>query len=243
MSQKYQEALDISNKALRLNSHNDMAYNSKGLAPTELKRYDDAIECFDKALEINRYSASAWMHKGNAFDILGNHKEAMICYAKAKKMGPKHLIPLVLMNEGVSIAHLGENLWFKKANHKFNKAISIYRRERDLHPGSEYKLDMDSLESSVWLNKAWILRRSGKYKEAEDAELYGHMLRDGLIWYFEEGKKDKDDTYCLFPDPDRYVSMLFAIESIYALFFQHFQPDSSPSHRSNGISLTIISIF
>ncbi len=95
---------------------------------------------------------------------------------------------------------LGGNLWFKKANHKFNKAILIYRRERDLHPGREYKLEMASLESSVWFNKAWILHRSGQYKQGDDAELFGHMLRDGLIWYFEEGKQDKDNIYRLYPD-------------------------------------------
>lgn len=66
---KYQEALDISNEALRLNSHNDMAYNSKGLALTELERYDEAIECLDRALEINPFFASAWVHKGNALDL------------------------------------------------------------------------------------------------------------------------------------------------------------------------------
>jgi tetratricopeptide (TPR) repeat protein len=170
---KYQEAIDKSNQAIRLNSSNAMAYNSKGLALKELRRYDQAVECFGKALEINPNLADAWMHKGNALDCSGNYREAMKCYDKAKEIDPEYLALLVSINEGVCFHHLGK---YKEAIECYDKALKIVHYERPLHiildlsKREDYLGYMDSIEAHTWSLKGDSLNNLGKYDEAIEAE-------------------------------------------------------------------------
>jgi tetratricopeptide (TPR) repeat protein len=166
---RYQEALDKSNEALKLNSRDATVHNSKGLALTELRRFDEAVECFAKALEINPNFASAWMHKGNALDYSGNYKEAIECYDKALEIDPDYLPLLLWINQGACFHHLGK---YKEAIECYDKALKIVHYEKPLHTRildlsirEDYLLYMNSIEAHTWSLKGDSLYKLGKYDD------------------------------------------------------------------------------
>jgi tetratricopeptide (TPR) repeat protein len=176
---KYQEVLDKSNEALKLNSRNAIGYNIKGLALTELGRYDEAVECFGKALEIDPNFASAWMHKGNALDYSRNYKEAMKCYDKALEIDPNYLALLIWMNRGACFHRWGK---YKEAIECYDKALKIVHYEKPLHmrlfdlsTREHYLLQMNSYEAHTWSLKGDSLHELGKYEDAIDA--YSESLK------------------------------------------------------------------
>jgi tetratricopeptide (TPR) repeat protein len=49
---KYEDALEIFEKALDLDPNNHEIWNQKGVALRSMGRYDEAVECFNKSLEL-----------------------------------------------------------------------------------------------------------------------------------------------------------------------------------------------
>jgi Flp pilus assembly protein TadD len=49
---KYEEALDLFEKALEIDPLNHTLWNQKGIALRSMGRYNEAIECFNKSLEL-----------------------------------------------------------------------------------------------------------------------------------------------------------------------------------------------
>uniref|UniRef100_A0A7J3M037 MBL fold metallo-hydrolase n=1 Tax=Archaeoglobus fulgidus TaxID=2234 RepID=A0A7J3M037_ARCFL len=71
-----EEAIEILNKVLKMDSKNHMALISMGYALMLMKKYFESIEFFDKALKI-RYSPEARIYKGIALTLMGKFEEAM----------------------------------------------------------------------------------------------------------------------------------------------------------------------
>jgi tetratricopeptide (TPR) repeat protein len=167
---KFQNALNSSNEALKLNSRNAMAYEKKGVALTDLGRHDEAVECFNKALEIDHSLASAWMQKGNTLDYSGHHKEAMECYDKALEIDPIYLALLVWINQGICFDNMRKH---EKAIECYDKALNrvhfekmLFQKSLELGEREAYLLEMKSHESNICRLKGVSLLYLGKYDEA-----------------------------------------------------------------------------
>jgi len=59
------------------------AWNSKGIALTNLDRYDEAIMAYDEAIRLDPNNADAWNSKGNALTNQGKYDEAITAYDEA----------------------------------------------------------------------------------------------------------------------------------------------------------------
>ena len=73
---KFEEAIQIFNKAIEMVPQSVYAWIGKGKALNNQDKYDEAIEAFDKAIEI-RPSIDAWFRKGEALYIQGKYDEAI----------------------------------------------------------------------------------------------------------------------------------------------------------------------
>jgi len=51
---KFNEALECSDEAIKINPSYDIAWYNKGVALDKLDHYDKAMECYDKASKINK---------------------------------------------------------------------------------------------------------------------------------------------------------------------------------------------
>lgn len=110
MKNKYQEALQYFNKALKLNPKNEKAKDHKQYTLEILKtnkleeqennyvnrgnelslsgQYNDAILNYESALKIDPNNAVAWLGKAYAYHSLGKYDVAIGCYTKVLELDP-----------------------------------------------------------------------------------------------------------------------------------------------------------
>lgn len=169
--ERFQNALDSSDEAIKWNLRYAYAYDKKGIALTYLKRDDEAVEYFDKALDIDPGLASAWMHKGNALDFLRHHKEALECYDKALEIDQHYLTLIVSINRGSCFYNIGK---YKEANECFDKVLNIINSEQlpnllillELDERGRLLSQINSYESSSYRLKGLCLSKLDKHEEA-----------------------------------------------------------------------------
>lgn len=70
------EALKISESALKINPQSDIANYTKGEILLTRKDYNGAIALFNKAIEINKSHFQSYVGKSKAYNLLGDTKEA-----------------------------------------------------------------------------------------------------------------------------------------------------------------------
>jgi len=83
---RYEEAIECYEKALKTKPEYKEAWYEKGNALHSLNRYEEAIECFEKALEIYSEYEEAWAMKGLSLQDLHRYDEANQCYDEALKI-------------------------------------------------------------------------------------------------------------------------------------------------------------
>lgn len=98
-------ALNMFNKAIKLNSSYCMAYFNKGVAYFRLKEYSKAIEYVNKAIQLNPmldpdYHAT----KGLILIKLQNYLEAIRCFHQAILIDPNHFD--AYLNRGICLNNL-----------------------------------------------------------------------------------------------------------------------------------------
>lgn len=86
--QRYQEALEQSERALKLNAGYEKAWNLQGDALRELKRFAEAVTCYEKSLAINPVDAFVWSKKALALADLSRHEEAVRSFDHALDISP-----------------------------------------------------------------------------------------------------------------------------------------------------------
>lgn len=85
---RFNEAIECYDKALKINPNNVKAWNNKAFALHNLNRLDEAIECYDKSLEIDPNFISSLRNKAFALRTLNRLDEAIECYDKVLKIDP-----------------------------------------------------------------------------------------------------------------------------------------------------------
>jgi tetratricopeptide (TPR) repeat protein len=86
---RYDEALVLVNKAIKLDGDNaDVWYNS-GTILFKMCRYRDALNSFAQVTDIDPGFTEAWYNKGMALVSLGKHLEAIHAFDKVLKIDPR----------------------------------------------------------------------------------------------------------------------------------------------------------
>ena len=151
--EKFEEAIEAYDEAIRLDPNNEYAWHSKGLALGELDRYNEAIEAYDETIRIDPENAPAWHNKGVALTDKKMYDKALQAYEKAIKLDPSNA--LTWNNKGVILNIKGN---YNKAIEAFNKAIRL-----------------DPNDARPWSGKGDALNELGRYDESVDA--YDEAIR------------------------------------------------------------------
>ncbi|OGQ97933.1 MAG: hypothetical protein A2505_09135 [Deltaproteobacteria bacterium RIFOXYD12_FULL_55_16] len=150
---KFTLAIELFDRALKINPHDPSAFCNRGIALLELKRYDEALESYDRTLRLNPDDADAFYSRGNALLALKRHEDALESYDQVLKIKPDY--PGALNNSGNALLALGRP----------EEALESYGR------ALKFKLDC-----------AGLLHNCGKAllalnRHAEALDNYAHALR------------------------------------------------------------------
>ena len=179
-SQKYQEAVDNFNLAIKANPKYQIAFKGKGMALLYLGQYEKAIEAYNTAINLNPKDAEAYVLKAGALKYLGKYADIITVSDMAIKINPKYVLAYFTKGEGLNV--LGR---YDEASACFNKAAALDPKFIDVNIGRGntylYKKEYDnaikyydsvlkvkpSYELAL-VNKGFALYFSQKYTEAVD---------------------------------------------------------------------------
>lgn len=88
---RFEEALQVLNRALALAPNDPKLLNSIGLCLKSLGRLDEALQTFDSALAINPNMASAHFNRGLVLEELKHTKSAKSAYERAAALDPNQV--------------------------------------------------------------------------------------------------------------------------------------------------------
>jgi len=117
---RYEDALEESEKALKINPEDALVLSTKGAALGMLDRHEEALEAFDKALKIHPEDEFIPSLKGLALENLGRYEAALEALEKALEIHPE--AASALSQKGRTLAYLGRN---EGALEALNKALEI----------------------------------------------------------------------------------------------------------------------
>lgn len=89
--ERYKEAIECYDEAIKLEPLNDSFWCSKGDALHKMGRFEKALKCFEKAIELDSSYSRPFEGKGNALKALGRVDEAEVFLTKAKELESKLL--------------------------------------------------------------------------------------------------------------------------------------------------------
>jgi len=141
---RYQDALACYDRALALNSRDDLTWVHRGTVLEALGRTDDALACCDHALQLNPRSEQALVAKGMMLGALGQIEEARMYCDRALKINPRN--EQAWVNMGVALDALGRGM----------EALSCYNNALTLNPRN----------AEAWFNAGVVLGEMGRHQEA-----------------------------------------------------------------------------
>ena len=144
---RYEEALAVCNKAIKIEPHDEDAWINKGIALANLNRYVEALSCFDEAIKLKPDHAIGWFNKGTYLTELKRYEESLKAIDEAIKLKPDYT-----------------SAWINKGNilgklNRHEEALSCFDEAIKLKPD-----DADS-----WSNKGVTSVRLGRYQDALEA--------------------------------------------------------------------------
>ena len=179
--QRYSQALQAYEEALRMDPRNFYAWNGKGTTLYNQGNYKKALEAYQRATEIDPGNATVWVSAGLVLNRLGRYQQALVHFERALSIDP-HYVPAW---NGKADAQLDMNMpeealfsyekalvydrksfqaWNGIGNarsclHDFSGAVDAYTHALLVNPNS----------AVAWCNKAEALIRLGHNKAALDA--------------------------------------------------------------------------
>lgn len=142
--ERYQDAVVVSDLAIKLNPNTNAAYISKAAALLKLKQYKEVLSACEQALRLDTKSAIAYRYKGTALNSLNRKEEALNAYEQAIRFDRANA--LLHLNKGDILSHLK----------KQKEALAAYDQAIALNPS--YVL--------AYMRKAELLFRLKRYEEA-----------------------------------------------------------------------------
>jgi tetratricopeptide (TPR) repeat protein len=96
---QYLKAIEMYDRAIKINSNIPDFLINKGLALYKLEKYEEAINNYDTALKLEPRGSDIWYYKGLCLDELGEYNKAIECYNKAKEIDPTYAERLLTMGD------------------------------------------------------------------------------------------------------------------------------------------------
>lgn len=141
---RYQDALACYDRALALNSRDDLTWVHRGTVLEALGRTEDALACCDHALALNAQSEPALVAKAMMLGVLGQIEEARAYCDRALKINPRN--EPAWINMGVALDALNRGM----------EALSCYNNALTLNPRN----------AEAWFNAGVVLGEMGRHVEA-----------------------------------------------------------------------------
>jgi len=177
-SEKYSEALEYFNEALKSDPEDIDSLTGKGMVLLKQKHIKESIDCFDRALKLDKKHAKTLYYKGLALHYDGKYKEAIKYYDEALKINPKYADVwngkgFLLYNSGkyeealecynraleieprqtITLMNTGNTLYALK---QYEESIIYYKKVLEIEPGNKH----------AWFNQGNALYSMEKYREA-----------------------------------------------------------------------------
>lgn len=173
----YKKSEAAFNKAIALAPESYEIYCNKGVLFTKQGRLEEALQETEKSLGLNPKNADGWYCKGYILGELKKDKEALQAYKKAITL-KGWLTPWAWINIGNLLADSG----------KLDESVAAYEKAIDVlskNPDPWFSQDPEP-----WYNKAVVLNKLGRIKEAKSALRKSLSLREKNDRLVETVKKE-----------------------------------------------------
>lgn len=179
---KFEDALGAYNNSLRINGSNAPALIGQGSALENLGMSNESLKSYEKAISISPDNAKAWIGRGIVLQDLGRYNESLQSYNQALELDPTNANAL---NDKAWLYYkLGNN---EEAIANVDKAIDIYNsslaaaldtkgvalaalgRNEEALGYINQALELDPLDSIIWIHKGNILKAMGNTSGSEAA--------------------------------------------------------------------------
>lgn len=202
-TQDHEQALDLLEQALRLDSRNPRIWAKHGQVLRRLNRFEDALNSYTRSIELDPSYAWAWNGRGLTLSALGDHEEALHCFQRAAEADP--LDVWYWYNQGDEYIILG----------RMTEALTVLDHALKLNPN----------HADSWAKRGQALRRMGQLQEATAA--YDQALRlnpsndyawngRGLVLFAMGRREEALASYQRASEQDR-TNILYYINQIDAL--------------------------
>ena len=139
------DAIEVSQKALKLNPNDSEIYNSLGATFQKQKLFHEAEANYKKALLINPNFTEAYNNLGNTFKELGKIDDSIKCYKKAIKLKPD----------------------FTEAHNNISQLLLDLGKIEEAELHSKKAIELNPSLSSPYVNLGNVFYKKGKLYEAE----------------------------------------------------------------------------
>jgi|GEM_PF-3232581 len=121
-SNKFDEALDTYNRAIKANPANAKSWNGLGMVLNALNRMEDAIAAYRKAIELEPAFVEPWNGLGALYNDIKNSEQAIIAFRRAAELDPSDAIP---WNGLGNVYH---------SDHEDEQAVAAFKKAIELNP-------------------------------------------------------------------------------------------------------------
>ncbi|CAD8174900.1 unnamed protein product [Paramecium octaurelia] len=125
--ENFQEALNFTKQAIKIDSNIDQAYLIKGLSQVHLEQYEEAVDAFNDCLRLNLKLEAVYYHKGYSLQALKLCDEAIECYDKALEL---QINPDFYLKKAQALVSLQK---YDQALETINRALDIKTKKEYLH--------------------------------------------------------------------------------------------------------------
>ncbi|WP_413166934.1 tetratricopeptide repeat protein [Capilliphycus salinus ALCB114379] len=175
---RYGEALNCFEKAVKLNSNLEEAWYNQGNILVRLSRYTEALKAYEQVVKIHPDKYEAWYNRGNVLVKLKRYSEALESYDRALAIQPnddeawhnrgvllrkfkRYNEALFSYDKALAIQENKYETWHNRGNvlgklKRYEEAINSYDRA----------ITIDAGKREVWLNRAVALCKLKRYDQA-----------------------------------------------------------------------------
>ena len=150
---RYEEALEVEDKAIGLSPRDPNAHSYRGSALFQLGRINEALACYDKVVRLVPNAAVAHYNRANALQRLGRHQDALLSLKTSLKLQPSYTDALSLT--GIVLQTMGST---EAALQSYDAALKINPQAADAHYNKGLALLTKGEFRDAWDHYEWRLR-------------------------------------------------------------------------------------
>ncbi len=165
---RYEEALQAFEKALRIDSQYTPGHVDRANALLKLEHYEEALQAFEKALQLHATHAFAYVGKGNALLKLKYYEQALESYEKALQLNSK--LVQAYAGKGHTLFELQDSM----------DALNAYRTA----------IELNTSDADCYKNAGDILKGLGPEYYEQAVQMYSkalHLVPEHVSAYLEQG--------------------------------------------------------